>query len=59
MYDDSLLLMQKMRESNIDSKCRVYKDISHGFLSTDMMVSECALTLRDSIKDLKELIGFE
>lgn len=59
MYDDSLLLMQKMRESNIDCKCRVYKDISHGFLSTDMMVSECALTLRDSIKDLKELIGFE
>jgi hypothetical protein len=24
-----------------------------------MMVSECALTLRDSIKDLKELTGFE
>jgi hormone-sensitive lipase len=38
LYDDSLVLMQRMVESDIDCECIVYEELSHGYLSTDLFV---------------------
>jgi len=34
LRDESLLLMQRMTESNIDCKCYIFQHLRHGYLST-------------------------
>jgi acetyl esterase/lipase len=41
LYDDSILLMEKLNKIGVESKCRVYPEFSHGFLSTDFIINEC------------------
>lgn len=59
LYDDSLILMQKLSESNVECHCRVYKQLSHGYMSIGFMVAECDQTIVDSIEDLKVLTNLK
>ena len=56
LYDDSLTLMQKMVESNIDCECIVYEGFSHGYLSTNLLIKESGKTIEHSIDHLRKLI---
>lgn len=38
LFDDSLRLCQRMVESGVDVSCRVYRNMSHGFLSLEKVV---------------------
>jgi hypothetical protein len=49
--------MQKLVESKIDCSCTIYEELSHGYLNTDLVISEASKTIDDSIEQLKELMG--
>jgi hormone-sensitive lipase len=56
LFDDSLILMQRMVESNIDCECIVYDKFSHGFLNIGFMVKESNKTITNSIAHWKKLM---
>jgi acetyl esterase/lipase len=57
LLDDSLRLCEKMSDSGVDVKLRIYRELSHGFLSVENMISEGERGILDSIEILKELFG--
>jgi hormone-sensitive lipase len=57
LYDDSLMLMQKMVDSNVNCRCIVYEDMSHGYLNTELIIDEAKKTVKQSILHLTELLN--
>ncbi len=56
LFDDSLRLCQRMVEARIDVNCRVYKNMSHAFLSLEKVVARGEEAIVDSIVLLKECL---
>ena len=52
LYDDSLRLHEKLINNGIESKLIVYKELIHGFLSLDKVITACARTLEDSMTEI-------
>lgn len=57
LFDDSLNLMQRMVASGVDCECLIYDQLSHGYLNSDLVISEAQKTVKHSIEHLKELIS--
>jgi acetyl esterase/lipase len=56
LFDDSLRLCQRMTEAGIDVTCRVYKNLSHGFLSLEKVVARGEDAIIDSIAMLRDCL---
>ena len=57
LRDDSLMLMQKMVHSNIDCRCILYEEHSHGYMNTDKIIEESLKPVKQSIDHWKELFA--
>jgi hormone-sensitive lipase len=56
LFDDSLKIMARMVESDVNCECQVYTDLSHGFLNLEFAVPDCKKTIDDSIVHLEGLL---
>lgn len=57
LCDDTLMMMEKMVKSNVDCRCILYEDLSHGYLNTEKMIEASEKPVKDSIEHWKELIS--
>lgn len=57
LRDDTLILMQRMTESQVDCKCYVFSHLRHGYMSTEALVKESKVAVNHSLNSLKEMIA--
>ena len=56
LLDDSVRLCDRMTESGVDVRLKIYKELGHGCMSVETVVKEGEKVIVDSISFLHEIL---